>query len=77
MSEKLHLPLKPSQRTWAAQADAFALGRWSPLQVFDAYAQRIARLNPTLNAVLDTRFQAAREEAADSADRWEIGRAHV
>lgn len=73
MSEKLHLPLKPSQRTWAAQADAFALGRWSPLQVFDAYAQRIARLNPTLNAVLDTRFQAAREEAADSADRWARG----
>ncbi len=73
MSERLDLPLEPGQRTWAAQADALALGRWSPLQVFDAYAQRIARLNPHLNAVLDTRFQAAREEAADSADRWAKG----
>ncbi|KAA5804547.1 amidase [Alkalicaulis satelles] len=67
------LPLKASQRTWAAQAAAFALGRWSPLDVFDAYAQRIARINPALNAVLDTRFTAAREEAGASADRWARG----
>ena len=73
MSEPFDSSLMPGQRTWAAQADAFALGRWSPLQVFDAYAQRIARLNPRLNAVLDTRFQAAREDAADSADRWAKG----
>lgn len=72
-STSADLPLKASQRTWAAQAAAFALGRWSPLEVFDAYARRIATLNPLLNAVLDTRFTAAREEAASSADRWARG----
>lgn len=72
-SSSADLPLKASQRTWAAQAAAFALGRWSPLEVFDAYARRIASLNPVLNAVLDTRFTAAREEAASSADRWARG----
>ncbi|MCC5995182.1 MAG: amidase [Oceanicaulis sp.] len=72
-SNSADLPLKASQRTWAAQAAAFALGRWSPLEVFDAYARRIAALNPALNAVLDTRFTAAREEAASSADRWARG----
>jgi len=72
-STSADLPLKASQRTWAAQAAAFALGRWSPLEVFDAYARRIASLNPVLNAVLDTRFTAAREEAASSADRWARG----
>ncbi|MFW5660896.1 MAG: amidase [Oceanicaulis sp.] len=67
------LPLSAAQRTWQAQAGAFALGRWSPLEVFDAYAGRIARFNPKLNAVLDTRLQDARAEAADSADRWARG----
>ena len=67
------LPLNANQRSWAAQSAAFALGRWSPLEVFDTYARRIARLNGALNAVLDTRLQAAREEAADSADRWARG----
>jgi len=33
-STSADLPLKASQRTWAAQAAAFALGRWSPLEVF-------------------------------------------
>ncbi|MFW6413245.1 MAG: amidase [Oceanicaulis sp.] len=67
------LPLSASQRGWAAQASAFALGRWSPLQAFDAYCKRIAKLNPKINAVLDTRFEAARQDAADSADRWARG----
>ncbi|MEQ8403703.1 MAG: amidase [Oceanicaulis sp.] len=67
------LPLSAAQRTWQAQAAAFALGKWSPLEVFDAYAKRIAKLNPRLNAVLDTRLQSARAEAADSADRWARG----
>lgn len=73
MSDVADLPLKGAQRSWSAQADNFALGRWTPLQVFDAYARRIMRLNPVLNAVLDTRLEAAREEAADSADRWARG----
>ncbi|MEQ8433522.1 MAG: amidase [Oceanicaulis sp.] len=72
-SSAADLPLNASQRTWQAQSAAFALGKWSPLEVFDAYARRIARLNTTLNAVLDTRFEAARAEAADSADRWARG----
>jgi aspartyl-tRNA(Asn)/glutamyl-tRNA(Gln) amidotransferase subunit A len=74
MSDAADLPLKGAQRSWSAQADNFALGRWTPLDVFDAYARRITRLNPVLNAVLDTRFKAAREEAADSADRWARGK---
>ncbi len=73
MSDVADLPLKGAQRSWSAQADHFALGQWTPLQVFDAYARRIMRLNPSLNAVLDTRLEAAREEAADSADRWARG----
>jgi aspartyl-tRNA(Asn)/glutamyl-tRNA(Gln) amidotransferase subunit A len=73
MNETADLPLKGAQRSWSAQADHFALGRWTPLQVFDAYARRIMRLNPALNAVLDTRLEAARAEAADSADRWARG----
>jgi len=75
MSDSLaaDLPLNAAQRTWQAQSAAFALGRWSPLEVFDAYARRIARLNPHLGAVLDTRLQDARAEAADSADRWARG----
>ena len=73
MSETADLPLKGAQRSWAAQSEHFAVGRWSPLEVFEAYARRIMRLNPTLNAVLDTRFDAARSDAADSADRWARG----
>ncbi len=73
MSDVADLPLKGAQRSWAVQADHFAIGRWTPLEVFDAYARRIMRLNPALNAVLDTRFEAARVEAADSADRWARG----
>lgn len=73
MSDVADLPLKGAQRSWAVQADHFAMGRWTPLEVFDAYTRRIMRLNPVLNAVLDTRFEAAREQAADSADRWARG----
>ena len=62
-----------TERGWSFQSSAFALGRWTPLQMFDHYARRIARLNPRLNAVLDTRFEAARGEAAESADRWARG----
>lgn len=73
MSDAVDLPLKGAQRSWAAQSENFAVRRWSPLAVFDAYARRIMTLNPRLNAVLDTRLAAARSEAADSADRWARG----
>lgn len=66
-------PSTAGQHTWQVQSAAFALGRWSPLEALDAYARRIAKLNPRLNAVLDTRLQDARAEAADSADRWARG----
>ena len=67
------LPLTAVQRTLAAQTDGFALGRWTPSEVFEAYARRIARLNPVLNAVVDTRLEAARKEAAASTERWARG----
>ncbi|MEO1038460.1 MAG: amidase [Pseudomonadota bacterium] len=66
-------PREPSQRTLGAQIDAFALGRFTPVQMLETYAARAARFNPRLNAIIDTRLEAAREEAAASADRWGRG----
>ena len=66
-------PARPEQRTLSAQIDAFALGRWTPVQLLESYAARAARYNPRLNAVVDTRIEAARAEAAASADRWARG----
>ena len=75
-SEPSDLPLTAVQRTLAAQTDGFALGRWTPSEVLEAYARRIARLNPVLNAVVDTRLEAARKEAAASTERWANGEPH-
>jgi len=38
-------------------------GALSPLEVFDAFAARIERYNPALNALVEMRLDAAREEA--------------
>lgn len=47
-----------------AQADLVRSGEVSPLELVDAAIERIERLNPDLNAVIMTRFDEARGEAA-------------
>ncbi|HWF82610.1 MAG TPA: amidase [Streptosporangiaceae bacterium] len=48
-----------------AQADLVRRGEASPLELVDAAIARIERLNPQLDAVIRTRFDLARKEAAD------------
>src|SRR5215472_10047697 len=53
--------------TWldgTAQADLVRRGEVSPLELVDAAISRIERLNPQLDAVIRTRFDLARKEAA-------------
>ncbi|MBN8871516.1 MAG: amidase [Rhodospirillales bacterium] len=52
---------------------AFATGRLSPVEVLQAITERVARLNPVVNAfaVLNPR---ALEAAGESAARWRAGR---
>lgn len=47
-----------------AQADLVRRGEVSPLELVDAAIARIERLNPRLDAVIRTRFDLARKEAA-------------
>lgn len=55
--------------TWhdaTAQAELVRLGEVSPLELVDAAIERVERCNPALNAVISSRFEAARQEAAAS-----------
>ena len=56
-----------------AMLSEFARNRLTPVDVLEAVAERIARLNPVLNAfvVMDPKAQ---EEAIESAMRWRAGR---
>ena len=47
----------------------------SPVELLDALIERIERLEPTVNAVVDRRYEEARAEAAESADRYAKGTA--
>ena len=47
----------------------------SPVELLDALIERIERLEPTINAVVDRRYDEARAEAAASADRYANGTA--
>src|SRR3712207_1435020 len=46
-----------------AQAELVSTGEASPAELVEAAIERIERVNPQLDAVLRTRFEAAREEA--------------
>ncbi|MFZ4515272.1 MAG: amidase [Acidimicrobiia bacterium] len=46
-----------------AQAELVRTGRATPLELVDAAIERIARVNPTLNAIIHPRFEQARAEA--------------
>jgi amidase len=50
-----------------AQAELVRGGELSPVELVDAAINRIEKLNPELNAVIHTRFDRAREEAASAA----------
>ena len=49
-----------------AQAELVRRGDLSPAELVDAAIARVEKLNPELNAVIHTRFDAARAEAAGS-----------
>jgi amidase len=50
-----------------AQAELVRKGDISPVELVDATITRIEKLNPDLNAVIHTRFERARDEAASAA----------
>jgi aspartyl-tRNA(Asn)/glutamyl-tRNA(Gln) amidotransferase subunit A len=54
--------------------DADAHGHLSPVRVFDVTLERIARINPRLNAIVTLDERGARAAAAASEQRW---RAHA
>src|SRR6476659_1460699 len=47
-----------------AQAELVRTGEVTPLELVDAALNRVAKLNPDLNAVIHTRFAEARKAAA-------------
>ena len=49
----------------------------SPVEYLDALIDRIERLEPTLNAVADRRYDEARAEAKEAADRYAHGAARA
>lgn len=56
-------------------AEAFRSRRLDPVCAFDACAARISQFNEALNAYLNLRVNAARNEAEASAKRWRDGAA--
>ena len=51
------------------QAQAVARNEVSPLELVDATIARIERLNPDLGAVIMTRYEEARAEAAGTSKK--------
>lgn len=47
-----------------AQAELVRTGQVAPIELVDAAIERVERLNPQLNAVIHTRFEEVRDEAA-------------
>jgi Asp-tRNA(Asn)/Glu-tRNA(Gln) amidotransferase A subunit family amidase len=54
---------------------AYRTKELSPVEYLEVLIDRIEALEPTLNAVVDRRYDEAREEAKASADRWATGTA--
>lgn len=54
----------------AGLSKAFSEKHVTPVEVLAAYEERIQSFNPQLNAFLDLRLEAAREEARESSERW-------
>lgn len=58
-----------------ALAEAFAAGDISPVQAVENALNRLSQLNPTLNAVIHPRAEAALVEAEQAQKRWSNRRA--
>src|SRR5262249_16648617 len=56
-----------------ALAEAYARGELSPRAVLDAVLERIARVNPQLNAIVTLDERGARAAAQASEQRWRAG----
>ncbi len=63
----------PALLSAEAMLEAFARRRLSPMDVLQAVTERVARLNPHINAFACMNPEAARQ-ARDSAARWRAGR---
>jgi aspartyl-tRNA(Asn)/glutamyl-tRNA(Gln) amidotransferase subunit A len=68
-----------SEETWrwpaSELASAYSRGELSPEPVVDQVLERVARLNPRLNAIVTLDESGARAAAAASAKRWRAGAA--
>src|SRR5207344_602180 len=65
--------MQPWQLSATALATAYARGDTSPLEVLDAVLERIARLNPQLNAIATLDERGARDAARASERRRRDG----
>jgi len=63
----------PADLPAVAMLDAFAERTLSPVEVFDAVADRIAAWEPTIRALYAPRLDQAREEAQAAQQRWAAG----
>lgn len=66
----------PTRLGATAAAAALAAGRFSAVELTEAYLQRIARDNPRINAYLHVDSEGALEQARASDERRVKGRAH-
>ncbi|MEM5518253.1 amidase [Henriciella sp. AS95] len=57
----------------AGLSSAFREGDLTPVDVFEAYAERIAAYDPLITAFVGLRLDEARQEADASARRWSAG----
>ena len=72
--------MSESELAYLTATDALALMRdksLSPVEYLEALIERIERLEPTLNAVADRRYDEARVEAAGAAQRYASGTARA
>lgn len=67
-------PAALEQLTLSELCAGFASGELSPTQVVDHYLQRIACLDPRLNAYVDVWHEEALAQARESEARWQAGR---
>lgn len=57
-----------------ALREGYAAGDFTPVEVLDSVQARVVHCEPTLNALWQPDFKAARQAAAQSAQRWQNGR---
>ncbi|GGX06527.1 amidase [Pigmentiphaga litoralis] len=74
LPSRLHPPSSPAWQLSAIELGAhFAAGTLTPVQALQAIADRMAAVNPQLNAVISHRLDDAATDAEASAARWRAG----